>query len=239
MSRIDIEPRKLARIAGVLYLIIIVLGLLTELVIRAKVVVPGDPIATAANLRASESLWRVGITFDYVMLICSLGVLPILYLLLRPVSEWLAFTAAGFNLVGIAVQAVAVMQLWAALFPLGSADYAGAFEAGQLGALAALTIRWHTYGYGVALLFFGAFCVLIGILIQRSGYMPKWIGVLMQIAGVCYVFNTLMHILAPAIAGKIFMAIMFPCFVAETSLTVWLLAKGVNEEKWRARIAAQ
>ncbi len=241
MNAIGVEasPRVLARIGGGLYLIIIVLGLFGEAFVRSRIVVPGDATATAANLRSLEWLWRFGIAAELVLLICAVGLILILFVLLRPVSRELALLAVFFNLMALAVEAVATLNLVAALLPLGNARYLSAFEPEQLYAMASLSVQSHGYGFGVALIFFGCECLLLGYLIFRSGYLPKALGVLMQLAGVSYLTNSFALVLAPAVAERIFPAILVPAFVGEASLCLWLLVKGVNLAKWQPQASAQ
>ena len=104
------RARFLARIGGLLYLVIIVIGALGEAVVRGRVVVPDDTAATLANLRTMESLWRLGVAGEIVLLNCALGLGVILYILLRPVSRDLAFTALLFNVACIAIEAVAAFS---------------------------------------------------------------------------------------------------------------------------------
>jgi Domain of unknown function (DUF4386) len=229
----EVSPQVLARIGGLLYLIIIVLGIYQEAFIRGRIIVAGDATATAANLAEMESLWRVGIAAEFVLLICAIALMPIFFILLRPVSVYLALLAVFFNLVSVAVEAVAALQLVVALFPLENAEYLGAFQPEQLYTLARLSIRSHAYGFGVGLIFFGCECLILGYLIFRSGYLPKVIGVLMQIAGLCYLINSFSLILAPTFADQLFPAILVPAFVGEASLCLWLLVKGVNIAKWQ------
>jgi hypothetical protein len=237
--QVEASPRALSRIGGALYLIIIVLGLFGEAFVRSKIVVSGDAAATAANLRSMESLWRFGIAAEFVLLISAVALTLIFFVLLRPVSRDLALLAVFFNLVSIAVEAVSALHLVAALFPLGNAGYLTAFEPEQLYAMATLSVKSHSYGFGVALIFFGCDCLVLGYLIFRSGYLPKAIGVLMQIAGLCYLTNSFALILAPALANRIFPAILIPAFVGEASLCLWLLVKGVNVEKWNLETRRQ
>ena len=137
----------------------------------------------------------------------------------------------------MAVQAVAVLNLVAALFPLGNAAYLKAFTPEQLYALTRLAIRSHGYGYGLSLLFFGSCFLVHGRLIFRSGFLPKVLGILIQVAGACYLTNSFALFLAPTFADRIFPAILVPAFVGEASLCLWLLVKGVNVEKWRQATA--
>jgi len=228
------SPRVLARIGGALYLIIIVLGLFEEMAVRSRIIVPGNVSATAANLRSLEPLWRLGIASECVLLICAIALTLIFFVLLRPVSRDLALLAVFFNLVSLAVEAANALNLVAALFPLGNAAYLTAFRPEQLYAMATLSIRSFEHGFGLALIFFGCECLVLGYLIAKSGFLPKAVGFLMGIAGLSYLINSFALILEPRIADQLFPAILVPAFIGEASLCLWLLVKGVHVEKWRA-----
>ena len=228
-------PQVYARIGGALYLIIIVIGLFGEAFVRDKLIVSGDATATAKNIMASESLWRFHIAAEVFLLICAIVLLMILFVLLRPVSRELTLLAAFFNLVSIGLEAATTMYLIVALFPMGSSAYLKVFAPEQLYAMASLSLKSHGYGFGVSLIFFGCFCVVIGRVIFRSGFLPKALGVLMQIAGLCYLTDSFALILAPAFANRLFPTILLPAFVGEASLCLWLLVKGVNAEKWEEK----
>ena len=235
---VETSPQLYARVGGVLYLIIIVLGIFGEAFVRDRIFVSGDAAATAANLRSMESLWRLGIATELFLLICAIALTLIFYVLLRPISKELALLAVFFNLVSLAVEAVAALDLVAALFPLGNAGYLKAFPPEQLYAMASLAIKSHSYGFGVALIFFGCTCLILGYLIFKSGFLPKALGVLMQIAGLSYLTDSFALILAPTFANRIFPAVLVPAFVGEASLCLWLLVKGVNVEKWEEKANA-
>jgi hypothetical protein len=237
--RVEASPRSLARLGGALYLIIIVIGLFGEVGIRGRIVVSGDAVATAANLRAHEALWRFGIAAELVLLIAAIALLAIFYVLLRPVSRDLALLATFFNLVSITIEATVALALLGTLFPLGDARYLGAFSPEQLNAMARLAIRMHAHGFGVSLIFFGCFCLVVGYLIFRSGFLPKTLGVLMQIAGLCYLVNSFALILSPDLSNRLYPAILLPAFVGEASVCLWLLVKGVDVERWNARAGVQ
>jgi hypothetical protein len=127
------------------------------------------------------------------------------------------------------------MYLLGALFPLGNAAYLKAFAPEQLYALSFLSLRSHGYGFGMSLAFFGCFCLVIDYLIFRSGYLPKAVGILMQITGVCYLTSNFTLILSPSLANRLFLIVMVPAFVGEASLCFWLLFKGVNLGKWKEK----
>lgn len=226
------RARLIARAGGILYLIVIVLGIFGEAVVRATIVVPANAGATAANLRSMEWLWRLGVAAEIVLLACASAVALILYVLLRSVSRELALMAVLFNFVCIAIEGVAALFLAGALFPATTAASLTAFTPEQLHVMALFSIRSHSTGFGIALVFFGVACVILGYLIFRSRYMPRWIGVAMQLAGVCYVVNSFALLLSPPLSSWLFPAILIPSLIAELSLALWLLAKGVRTQEW-------
>ena len=235
---VETSPQVYARIGGVLYLIIIVAGLFGEALVRDKLIVSGDATATANNIMASQLLWRIGIAGDLIMHVCDVPLMLVFYVLLRPVNKNLALLAVLFNLIQTAVLVAFKLNLLVALFLLGSADYLKAFEPHQLHALTYLSVKSDGYGFGIGLIFFGFECLVLGYLIFRSCYLPKILGVLMQIAGLCYLINSFALILAPAVAGALFPWVLLPAFIAELSLALWLLVKGVNVQRWKEQASA-
>jgi hypothetical protein len=233
----NISINRIARIGGLFYLIIIVAGLYGEMFVRSKLIVSGDAAATANNIIASQSLWRTGIASDLLMHICDVPLMLVFYLLLKPVNKDLALMALLFNLIQTAVLVANKLNLVVALFPLSSAAYLKSFDSQQLYTLTYLSIKAHGYGFGVGLIFFGFTCLIVGYLIFKSGYLPKTIGVLMQIAGLCYLVNSFALILSPSFADKLFPAILAPAFIGELSLCLWLTFKGVKLYVWEKRLA--
>lgn len=223
---------KTARIGGVLYLILIVVGVFAVLFVRGKLIVSADPTATAHNIMASPLLWRMGIAADLFMHVLDVPIMLIIYILLRPVNKDVALLVVLFNLIQTAVLVANKLNLIAALLPLGSASYLKVLDPNQMQTQVYLSLKLHDYGFGVGLIFFGFGCLFEGVLIYRSGFLPRFIGILMQIAGVCYLTNSFALLLAPQLAAGIFPVIMLPCFVAELSFSLWLIVKGVNTTKW-------
>jgi hypothetical protein len=232
-SPTNIRPQVYARVGGILYLIIILAGGSGELFVRGSLVVSGNAAATGANILASPYLWRAGVAGDLVMHVCDVGLMLVFYVLLRPVNRNLALLAVLFNLVQTSVLVANKLNLMLPLFLLADAPYLKAFTPEQLQALSYVAIRTHDYGFGFGLIFFGVECCVLGYLIIRSSYLPSTLGVMMQIAGVCYVINSFADIVYPAIASRLFPFILLPAFIAELSLALWLLVKGVDLSQWR------
>jgi len=238
LSAIERSPQRYARLAGVTYLAIILLGMFGELYVRNQLVVPGDASATARAIAASPELWRAGIVGDLLMHALDVPVILIFYVLLRPVSKNLALLATLFNLVQTAVLALNKINLLLPLFLLGDGVFLKAFSAEQLHALSLVAINAHAHGFGIGLIFFGVACLVRGALIWRSGFWPKALGALIFVAGLSYLVNSFAMLLAPALAAALFPAVLVPAFVGELALCLWLIFRGVSTERWRQRSSA-
>lgn len=225
-----------ARIAGLLYLVIIVVGVVGESVIRGSLVASGDPEATARNIMHAESLWRIGIAAQDLLLVCALGLTFMWYVLLRPVSKQLTWLAVFFALTSLAVESVSALHLHAVLVPLSSAAYLETMAPHILHLIAYQSVVAHAQAFGLALIFFGVECLVIGYLVRRSGFFPKTIGTLMQVAGVCYLVNSFAMILSPALQDQLFPFILLPCFIGESVFCLYLLVKGVRLPEWERRL---
>ncbi len=234
---VEDSPQPYARIGGVLYLAIIVLGAFAEGFVANKLVVSGDAATTAHNILASPGLWRLGVAGDLIVVLCAVPLLWIEYLLLRPVSKHLVLLAVLSNLVSLAVEAISKVFLFVVMPTLGTADYLRAFDPTQLQILANLALRSHDIAFNIALIFFGFTCLVNGYLIFKSGYLPKFIGILMQLAGWSYLTACFAALFAPAFADLITPAILLPPLVGESSFCLWLLVKGVNIAKWKERVS--
>jgi hypothetical protein len=233
------SPQLYARIAGVLYLINIVCGIFGEVFVRGHLIVPGNAAATAHNIMASEFLFRCGVVGDLIMHITDVPITLIFFILLRPVSKNLALLAALFSMLQTAVLCANKLSLVTVLLLLGGSSYLKAFDPNQLQALMSLSLAQHDYGFGIGLIFFGVSCLVIGYLMFRSGYFPRTLGVLQAIAGICYLINSFTLLLSPALADKMFPAIVLPSFIGELATCIWLIVRGVNVRMWQSKMLAQ
>jgi hypothetical protein len=237
LSSIDRSPRAAARIAGLSYLAIILLGIFGEGFVRGALVVPGDAAATARAIAGAQPLWRAGIVGDLLMHVLDVPVLVIFYVLLRPVSQSLALLATLINLVQTAVLATNKLILVVPLLLLGPSASLTAFTSGQLQALSMLALQLHSYGLGVGLIFFGFACLVHGWLIVKCGYIPPVLGLGLVVAGLSYLVNSLALLLAPPLAAALFPWILLPALVGESALCLWLIVKGVELDQWNRRAA--
>jgi hypothetical protein len=233
----ETSPQVYARIGGMAYLIIFLAGGFDAMFIRNSMIVWGDAAATTNHIMASQLLWRVGIAGDLLMHVCDVVVMMVFYVLLRPVNRNLALLVVLFNVIQTAVLVANKLNLLVPILLFGSPEYQKMFEPQQLQALTYLCAEAHEHGFGIGLIFFGFECLVLGHLIFKSGYLPRTIGILMQIAGLSYLINSFTMLLAPTFANRIFPAILLFAFPGEVSLCLWLLVKGVNITKWKEKSA--
>lgn len=229
-------PKFYMRLAGFFYLAIILLGLYGEMFVRAKLVVSGNPAATAQAISGSPFLWRSSIAGDLLMQVFDIPVIVVLYLLLRPLNKSLALSATYINLIQTAVLVANKLTLLLPLLLLSGARYLTVFSTEQLHSLSYLAIKIHSYGFAIGLIFFGVACVIRGYLLFKSEYVPKIFGVLMLLAGLSYLINSFTLLLAPSLAAILFPGILLPAFVGEFSFCLWMIVKGVNLAPWKQRI---
>jgi len=234
-NRIDnLSQRKLARVAGLLYLIIIIAGIFAEFFVRQSLIVPGDALATANNIMASEGLFRLGIAADLIMIIADVALALVLYVLFRPVSNALSLLAAFFRLAQAVVLGLNLLNLFFVLQLLSGADYLAVLGADQLPAFSMLFLDAHSIGYSLGLVFFGINLLILGYLVFKSGYFPKILGILLLAASLGYLLDSFAKVLLPNYASyaPIFdLAVFTPAFIAELSFTLWLLIKGVKVQQ--------
>lgn len=228
------SPQFYVRLAGLFYLAIILLGLFGESYVRGSLVVSGDAVATAQNIQASASLWRLGIFTDLMMQVLDIPIIVLMYLLFQRVSAGLNLAATFFNLIQTAVLVANKLVLLLPLILLGGAGYFSAFSSEQLAAWSYLAVRIYNYGFAAGLIFFGIACVIRGYLIIKSELFPRLIGLLLLLAGVCYLINSSAMLLALDVAPLLFPWIFLPILVGELSLSLWMLVKGASLTKWQA-----
>lgn len=224
-----ISQRKIARIAGILYLIIIVCAGFSEGYVRSSLIVPGDAAATANNIMSSEWLFRVGFISDLIAFLSDAAVAILFYILLKPVSKTLSLIAASFRLLAHpAIAGINLLNHFAALQLLSGANYLKVFEPEQLHALVLFFLEAHTNGYLIAGAFFGIHLLVLGYLLFRSNLFPGILGVLLVFASLGYLIESFGTFLFPNHEALFSWVVAIPAAIGELSLTFWLLLKGVK-----------
>ena len=215
--------RQASLVAGVGLLLMSVLAVLGQFMAIERLVTPGDAAATATDIIASEGIFRLGVASWLLIVVLDVVVAWALFRVFSPVSVGLSRLAAWFRLVYAGVLLVAVTELVAALRMLSGEGYLDAFSTDQLEGQALLRFESFTGIWDAGLLLFGVHLLAIAYLAYRSGYVPKWLGVLLAIAGVGYIFDTSAVVLLSE--GLPFRVGAFT-FIGEFLLAVWLVIWG-------------
>jgi len=228
--------QRYARIAGALFLVSLVAGGLGEAYIPSRLIVAHDAAATVANIKNLDSLYRLGFATFLIESLCDITLVTILYALLKPVSKELSLLAAFFGLVGTALFAFAELFYFAPLLLIaGGADYLKTFSPEQLNSLVLLSLKFYGFAGMIFTAYYGMSWIVRAYLIFRSGYLPKFLGVLMAAGGAGFVLRNFLLILAPAYAATWLLMLMIP---GGLILTFWLLVKGVDMSRWDERVKA-
>lgn len=224
-----------ARVAGILFLISFLGGSFGEFYVPSTMIVSGDPTATFNNIAAHESLFRLGFAGYLLEGLCDTALALVLYVLLKPVHRNLALLAAFFGLISTALFAVCEMFFFSGPILLKNPVFLQAFSSDQLNALVYFFIRVYGFGAGLFMVFYGSASLIRGYLIYRSGYLPRFLGVLLGIAGIGFILKNFTLVLAPTYSSDF---LLLPAPLTVLVLTVWLLVKGVDVQKWEARVMA-
>lgn len=225
MSDRRLAPVSLARLAGVLYLVIIVCGVWSEGFVRSALVVEGDALLTAQNILEREALFRLSFLADVVMALCDVGLAVLLYRLLRPAGEVMALAATAFRLVQAAILGGNLLHQQAALWAL---DPASGVDPAQ----ALVQMGLQSQGYDLGLFFFGVNSLLVGVLLWRAPWFPRALGAGMVAAGAVYLVGSTLRFVAPG-AYEVFAPAYGVTLLAEGGLCLWLLARGLRAQQWR------
>jgi Domain of unknown function (DUF4386) len=231
------NPRQLARRAGALYLINIVLGAFAIGIVPAVLVVP-DLATTAHNIAAHELLYRSGLVAHLVVTVTNVVMAVIFYDLFKVVNRRLALLDVFFTLVGTAVEAASLLSQFTPLALLDQARYARAMPAAQLQALVHLPGDLSSVSYSSYGVFYGFDIICVACLVLRSGFLPRAIGVLLAIDAVTYLAYGFANLLAPGLAAHLVTFADLAPLLGEGSFCLWLLVAGVDAGRWAERAAA-
>jgi hypothetical protein len=177
-------------------------------------------------------LYRSAVVADLFGVACYLVVVALLYRLFKPVNRSVCLLAAAFGSLGCSIQAGACCFDLAALSVAGTVSTSDGTNAEQVAGTVQLLFRIHAQAFNIAILFFGFYCLLIGVLALRSTFLPRILGVLMAIAGVAYVMNDVAVFLLMPGSGRLSSYATAFGGLGELSLLLWLLILGVNAQRW-------
>lgn len=226
MPPITDVQRKAATVVGIAYLFAMAASMFTEGYVRGTLVSP-DALATARNISAHQSLFRVSIGLELLTFLSDTTLVAALFVILAPINRHLALYATLLRMAGVAVGVMMAAHSFDVLRVLGAASYLQAFEADQLAALARLGVGSHTSSYNVVFVFLGAGSTVFAFLWLASGYVPRALAMLGVFASLLLSAGTLAYLIAPESLRLLYPAYLVPMFFFEVGTGLWLLIKGL------------
>jgi hypothetical protein len=225
------STKKTARVAGLLYVLASIPGVFCLLYIPSRFIVSGDPAATANKILSSEFLFRLGIVSELIGFTGFIFVVRALHRLLVGVSKSHASLMVTLMLVSIPISLLNVLNEIAALTLVRGADFLSSFDKPQRDALAMLFLNLHFEGFMVAQVFWGLWLIPFGVLVCKSGFLPRILGVLLIIACFGYLANSLF---AFGVLPDVVSRVVGPLTICEMPIIFWLLIMGAKDQPLHA-----
>ena len=225
------SPKRLARIAGLLYLAVGILGGFAFAGVYSPMYVAGDAAATASNLIANAGLVRIGVAADLIQVTVWVFLALTLYVLLRHVSGYAARAMVVLVAIGASISFVNILFEFQGMRVATDPTYTAMAGTAGSTALAMLMLDLQHYGYAIAGIFFGLWLVPLGYLTFKSGMFPKVLGIVLVVGGIGYLFDTVAAFVAPELTPTIHPIAALLGIVAEVSLLAYLLVKGVRSPR--------
>ncbi len=222
--------QQTARLAGALYLAMGLPGGFAIVGIPSVFLVSGDATATASRIAASPMLYRFGVFADLMCGVFAVWLVMVLYDLFKDVDRNQARLMVGFVFGMVAIGLVNTVVMAAPLVLTSGAGYLSAFDKQQLDALTLGFVGLRSQGIRAATMYWGLWLLPLGILVYRSGFLPRLLGVLVIIAGCSYVIDSVAYYFTPDYARIVALISTLPQFAGEMGFTGWMLIKGVRTE---------
>ena len=230
------SAKTIARTAGLLYLMIILIGIFCLRYVPSTLIVPGDASATIHNISSKELLFRLGIVVGLIGYTLFLFLPLVLYKLLRPVNEPYAKLMVILAVVSVPISFVNMLNNFAVLSIVDGPDYLKAFDNGQLQAQVLFYLDQYDHGNLIAEIFWGLWLFPFGYLVFKSGFLPKFLGILLMAGCVGYLIDFLGHSLTPGYdESGISRFMILPAGLGEIGICLWLLIGGVKNKFTAAR----
>lgn len=176
-------------------------------------------------------LFRWGFVADLIIFVIGIPTILIIYHFFKKSNKIILQIALALVIIQTAIIAINLLNQITTLLLLGNDTYLNTFQQNQIATLSLLSLNIQSQGYGIGLVFFGFYCILIGYVIFKTNAIPKIIGILYAIAGLCYLINSSTMFLSKGFENPFFVYFAIPIFIGELSLCLWLLIKGIDTSK--------
>jgi hypothetical protein len=222
--------RNRGRVVGLIYLLVSIPGFFALIYVPNKLIVHGDAGATASRIATSETLFRVGIVCNVVSEILFIWVAVALYGLFKGVNRRYALAMVGLITVPVPIALVNELNSISALMLIKGGNFLGVFDQPQREALAMFFLSMHTQGFVIAEIFWGLWLLPLGLLVYRSGFVPRILGILLMLNCLSYVVNSLTSLAAPEY-GHVVGQWMKPLSFGELIFMFWILIVGAKPKE--------
>lgn len=227
------STKRMARLAGALYLVNAVTGFFSIIYVPGKLMVPGNAAATAGNIIASERLFRLGIACEVICAVEFIYLLWVLYRLLSGASKTHASLMVIFGLAFVPIMCMNAVSDIAALMLLRGADFLSVFDQPHRESLAMVFLGLRGYGYDVGWIF-GLWLFHFGVCVWKSRFLPRFLGVLLIAACFGYVAVSLTSLLLPSYTNFVGRVANIPLTLGEPAIILWLLIRGAKDQPLEA-----
>ena len=229
------SARGYARLAGFLLLVSLIAGGFGEGYMPSKLIVSADPAATFRNLGDSITLYRASFVAYLAEALCDVTLALVFYVLLKPVSRNVALLAAFFGLVSTATFAFAELFYFAPSLLVSGSGALARWSDPEKELFTQVAMRLYGFGGTIFMVFYGVASLLRGVLIYRSRYLPRTLGVVLILGGAGFILESLVAAMAPSLDSGFY---ALPMFIAMVALAGWFLVKGIHPERWTRRVTA-
>lgn len=225
------SPKKIARLAGLLYLIVVLTGIFSLAYVPSQLIVWGDAEATYTAITDSQILFRFGIAAGIICYIAFLFLPFVLYKLLSPVNKTHAIAMVALAVISVPISLVNLLNKFSVLTLISGDDYLHVFGTDQLQAQVLLQLEYYNNGIQLASVFWGLWLLPFGYLVYKSGFLPKLLGVFLMAGCIGYLINTFGSLLFQDYSGLGISGIVsLPATLGEIGTCLWLLIMGVKEK---------
>ena len=228
----ETSPCTRGRILAALYLFVVIAGIAAQVFISDRLVVGNDATRTAANIVANKSLYRLAFTIFMLEMVAQVAVSVLFYDLLKPVNRSVARISAIIGVTGSGIKTMARLFYYAPLILLGGASYLSAIPPAQLEALSLAFIKINGQGAAIGIIFFAFEGLLRGWLVFKSGFLPRFLGVLSSVSGLGW-----LTFLWPPLGSQAFIGVALFAIAGVIAMSGWLFVRGVDDAQWRERAA--
>jgi len=229
-NELNLSAKTLARTTGFFYLLIITGGLISGMFVRGTLIDLTNAEITLNNIIQNEALFRLGFLGDLIMVLSDVMVSVLFYFLLVNVQKGLAILAAVFRLLQSSVLGANLINLFKPVIMIQGAEKMSTEQLTELSSDVLTQMQVFDYGYLISGVFFAINCLLMGVLLYKSADFPKFIGIMIFIAGLGYMFNSMASFLVPSLIEISAMVMLFTAVIAELTFCAYLLTAGVRNK---------